>query len=193
LSVKPVARAVSLPAAQKPAPLFPLDHLLACHFALLALAAVCVSAPLASEVAAVCVLGFALAKTLAYGLLLERIGFRVSEREITFPAFLRALVGLSFTAMFSFALDFFVLYRMDAASLAGMNARWGTAETFFNCWYFSALNFSFFGVADIVPITTSAKALLTVEALTSFFTMGFILADFVALREALRRTAPTRT
>lgn len=60
----------------------------------------------------------AIAKSFLYGVALQRIVLRVSDERASFHAFLVELVWLSFTAMFSFAIDFFVLYEADPASRA---------------------------------------------------------------------------
>ena len=59
----------------------------------------------------------------------------------------------------------------------------------FNCWYFSVLNFSFFGVADIYPQTIGSRFLLSLESLASFLTLILILSDFGALRESVRKAS----
>jgi hypothetical protein len=133
----------------------------------------------------VCVL--ALLKAIAYGIYLRRLVVNVIVSVDRFHDFLGRMVGLMFVTMASFAADFFILYRADPSSITALEKTAPAIEQLFTCWYFSVLNFSFFGVADIIPVTIGSRFLLAVESLTSFLTLVFILSDFGALRDSVRR------
>jgi hypothetical protein len=48
------------------------------------------------------------------------------------------------------------------------------------------LNFSFFGFGDVTPLTVPAKLVTMMEVLLAFFTVIFLLSDFVSLKDSLR-------
>jgi len=136
-------------------------------------------------VAIICVVS--LLKSIGYGVYLRRMVVDVIVSAERFHSFLAKLVGLMFVAIASYGADFFTVYAYDPASLSALSPSAPVLETLFNCWYFSVLNFSFFGVADIIPSTIGSRFLLALEALASFLTLVFILSDFGALRESVRR------
>jgi hypothetical protein len=49
------------------------------------------------------------------------------------------------------------------------------------------LNFSFFGFGDIMPQTIPAKIVTLLEVVLAFFTVIFLLSDFISLKDSLRR------
>mgnify|MGYP002778382240 CR=1 FL=1 len=53
-------------------------------------------------------------------------------------------------------------------------------------FYFSVLNFSFFGYGDITPQTIPAKLATLTEIVLAFLTVIFILSDFISLKDSLR-------
>jgi hypothetical protein len=89
--------------------------------------------------------------------------------------------------MLSFALDFWVLQTADPTSLAGINPDFTQAELIFECVYYSVLDFSFFGYGDITPQTIPAKLVTMMEVVLAFFTLIFLLSDFISLKESLRQ------
>ena len=88
---------------------------------------------------------------------------------------------------FSFAVDFFCLKLIDNESFAGMAPELGGAELLFECFYFSVLNFSFFGYGDITPAHIPAKLVMLMEVITAFSTVIFLLSDFVSMKESMRK------
>jgi hypothetical protein len=58
---------------------------------------------------------------------------------------------------------------------------------FFDCCFYSVLNFSFFGFGDIMPQTVPAKLVTLMEVVLAFFTVIFLLSDFISLKDSLRR------
>ena len=59
----------------------------------------------------------------------------------------------------SFAIDFYCLVRIDRGSLSGVDPSLQGAELMFECFYFSVLNFSFFGYGDITPAHVPGKVM----------------------------------
>ena len=86
----------------------------------------------------------------------------------------------------SFALDFWCLETANPQSFSSMNPEWGTGELVFEFFFYSVLNFSFFGFGDVTPLTVSAKLVTMMEVLLAFFTVIFLLSDFVSLKDSLR-------
>jgi Ion channel len=86
----------------------------------------------------------------------------------------------------SFALDFWCLETAEPASFSSIEAAWGRAELIFEFFFFSVLNFSFFGFGDVTPLTVPAKLVTMMEVLLAFFTVIFLLSDFVSLKDSLR-------
>ena len=87
----------------------------------------------------------------------------------------------------SFAIDFYCLYQIDPTSLNGIDPSLRGAELAFECFYFSVLNFSFFGYGDITPHHVSSKFVMLLEVVTAFSTVIFLLSDFISMKEAIRR------
>lgn len=86
----------------------------------------------------------------------------------------------------SFALDFWLLETADAESFSSINAAWSRSELIFEFFFYSVLNFSFFGFGDVTPLTVPAKLVTMMEVLLAFFTVIFLLSDFVSLKDSLR-------
>lgn len=86
----------------------------------------------------------------------------------------------------SFAMDFWCLETAEPASFSSIDAAWGRAELIFEFFFFSVLNFSFFGFGDVTPLTVPAKLVTMMEVLLAFFTVIFLLSDFVSLKDSLR-------
>ncbi|MFM7736788.1 MAG: ion channel, partial [Alphaproteobacteria bacterium] len=87
----------------------------------------------------------------------------------------------------SFAIDFFCLQRIDPSSLSGIDSSLQGFSLLFECFYFSVLNFSFFGYGDITPAHVPGKIVMLLEVVTAFSTVIFLLSDFVSIREEMRR------
>lgn len=86
----------------------------------------------------------------------------------------------------SFAMDFWCLETAEPASFSAIDAAWSQAEQIFEFFFFSVLNFSFFGFGDVTPQTVPAKLVTMMEVLLAFFTVIFLLSDFVSLKDSLR-------
>lgn len=86
----------------------------------------------------------------------------------------------------SFALDFWCLETAEPTSFSSIDPAWGQAELIFEFFFFSVLNFSFFGFGDVTPLTVVAKLVTMMEIVLAFFTVIFLLSDFVSLKDSLR-------
>lgn len=86
----------------------------------------------------------------------------------------------------SFAMDFWCLETAEPASFSSIEAAWSRGELIFEFFFFSVLNFSFFGFGDVTPLTVPAKLVTMMEVLLAFFTVIFLLSDFVSLKDSLR-------
>ena len=87
----------------------------------------------------------------------------------------------------SFAVDFFCLYEVDKNSFVGVMSEFNQFETAFEFFYFSILNFTFFGYGDLMPANTPAKILVLMEVIIAFLTIIFILSDFISMKDSLKK------
>ena len=87
----------------------------------------------------------------------------------------------------AFALDYWCLETAEPASFSAIDATWSQGEQLFELFFFSVLNFSFFGFGDVTPQTIPAKLVTMMEVLLAFFTVIFLLSDFISLKDSLRK------
>ncbi|MBN8418513.1 MAG: two pore domain potassium channel family protein [Verrucomicrobia bacterium] len=90
----------------------------------------------------------------------------------------------------AFALDYWCLETAEPASFSEIDPAWNQGEQVFEFFFFSVLNFSFFGFGDVTPQTIPAKLVTMMEVLLGFFTVIFLLSDFVSLKDSLRIRKP---
>ncbi len=132
------------------------------------------------------VVALALAKT-AYFLVenLQHILLATSH-EIPYHRFL-ALMGVNMAQItLSFALDFWLLESAEQGSFSAFADGLSPGRIFFDCFFYSVLNFSFFGFGEILPQTIPAKLVTLLEVILAFFTVIFLLSDFISLKDSLR-------
>jgi hypothetical protein len=133
------------------------------------------------------VVGLALAKT-GYFLVenLQHI-LLATAHEIAYHRFL-GLMGVNMMQItLSFALDCWLLESAVPRSFSGFDpATMTPAGVFFDCFFYSVLNFSFFGFGEILPQTIPAKIVTLLEVILAFFTVIFLLSDFISLKDSLR-------
>lgn len=108
-----------------------------------------------------------------------------SVREIAYHSFMAFMMLNIAMIIFSFAVDFSCLNQVNPKSFVGIEPSLNFWETQFEFWYFSVLNFSFFGYGQIMPLTISAKIIIIFEVIISFLTIVFILSDFISLKESI--------
>jgi hypothetical protein len=127
------------------------------------------------------------AKTLFFGI--ENIGQlrRAAEQNTPYHQFLLLMLMNVWQVIASFALDFHLLELMADESFAVINPQLDGAALMFEFFYYSALNFMFFGYGDITPQTIPAKVLTLTEISLAFVTVIFLLSDFISLKESIRR------
>jgi hypothetical protein len=110
-----------------------------------------------------------------------------TAHEIPYHRFL-GLMGVNMAQItFSFALDFFLLEAAEQGSLGGFAAGLGEPQILFDCLFYSVLNFTFFGFGDVTPQSIPAKLVTLMEVTLAFFTVIFLLSDFISLKDSLRR------
>jgi hypothetical protein len=125
-------------------------------------------------------------KTALFGAENMRQLFAAARQNLAHHRFL-LLMGVNMSQMIlSFAFDFQLLHQLDPASFTGVPVGAGLAETLFDYFYLSTLNFSFFGYSDILPQTVPARIVNLTEVLLAFFTVIFMLSDFISLKDSLR-------
>ena len=110
-----------------------------------------------------------------------------TSHEIPYHRFL-GLMGVNMSQItLSFALDFWLLEMAEQGSFTGFDpAAMTPSRVFFDCLFYSVLNFSFFGFGEILPRTIPAKVVTLLEVVLAFFTVIFLLSDFISLKNSLR-------
>lgn len=109
-----------------------------------------------------------------------------TSHNIPYHRFL-GLMGVNMAQItLSFALDYWCLESADKGSFSAFQESWSQAEILFECFFFSVLNFSFFGFGDVTPQTIPAKIVTMMEVILAFFTVIFLLSDFISLKDSLR-------
>lgn len=109
-----------------------------------------------------------------------------TSHEIPYHRFL-VLMGVNMAQItLAFALDFWLLELAETGSFTGFEPGAAAAGVFFDCLFYSVLNFSFFGFGEILPRTIPAKIVTLLEVVLAFFTVIFLLSDFISLKDSLR-------
>ncbi len=137
---------------------------------------------------AACLLVAAIAVAKAAYFLLENLQhiLLATAHEIPYHRFL-GLMGVNMAQItLSFALDFWLLEVAEPGSFSGFPPGVSPGAAFFDCCFYSVLNFSFFGFGDILPQTPPAKIVTLLEVVLAFFTVIFLLSDFISLKDSLR-------
>ncbi len=133
------------------------------------------------------VITVALGKTLFFGVENIRQLRQAAAENIAYHRFLLLMVVNIWQVIVAFGLDFHALARLTPDSFAGVNPALTGSALVFEYFYFSALNFMFFGFGDITPQTVVAKTLTLTEITLAFVTVIFLLSDFISLKESIRR------
>ncbi len=107
--------------------------------------------------------------------------------DLAYHRFLMLMAYNMAEVTFSFAVDFYCLKLIDPESFAGIDPTLSGPTLMFECFYFSVLNFSFFGYGDITPAHIPAKLVMLMEVITAFSTVIFLLSDFVSMKESMRK------
>jgi hypothetical protein len=133
------------------------------------------------------VMAVAFAKTAFFGVENIRQLKRASDENWAYHRFILLLLVNMLQIVASFGLDYHLLHHLHPPSFAVLAESLAGAELVFEFFYFSALNFMFFGYGDITPQTVPAKLLTLTEIALAFVTVIFLLSDFIALKESLRK------
>jgi hypothetical protein len=131
------------------------------------------------------VLAAAWMKTAFFGVENIRQLWRASAENMPYYKFLLLMLVNMMQIVISFALDFHLIHRLGADSFAGVGPQLAGPTLVFEFFYYSALNFMFFGYGDITPQTVPAKLLTLTEISLAFVTVIFLLSDFISLKESL--------
>lgn len=110
-----------------------------------------------------------------------------TKQDLPYHRFLLLMAYNMTEVTMSFAVDFYCLHRLDPQSFSGIDPSLNGLELLFECFYFSVLNFSFFGYGDITPSHIPAKMIMLMEVITAFSTVIFLLSDFVSMKESMRK------
>lgn len=112
---------------------------------------------------------------------------RATLQNMPYHTFLK-IVGINMVQIVvSFAMDYYTLLKVDMLCFNGINPDFNELELLFECFYFSCLNFSYFGYGDITPANIPAKLVSLTEILLGFMTVIFILSDFITLKESMAK------
>ena len=142
--------------------------------------------PSARQPLAVAVALWSAIKTAYYFAETLRHLLEATAKDLAYHRFLMIVAYNMAQITLSFAIDFYCLFWIDPDSLSIDNDMRGL-ELMFECFYFSVLNFSFFGYGDITPHHVSSKFVMLLEVVTAFSTVIFLLSDFISMKEAIRR------
>lgn len=108
-----------------------------------------------------------------------------SRYNIVYYQFL-LFMGVNILLMIiSFAVDFLSLNEICKDSFTGINPGLSLFHRGFEFLYYSILNMTNFGFGSLIPATTTAKILTSMEVLLSFVAIIFVLSDFMSLRESI--------
>lgn len=115
---------------------------------------------------------------------------RATSANIPYHRFLLFMAYNIGQMALSFALDFHVLYSLTPGSMNGISEGMAGGELFFEFFFYSVLNFSFFGFGDVTPATVPLKLVTLQEVVLALLTAIFILGDFISLKESVRGSEP---
>ena len=85
----------------------------------------------------------------------------------------------------SFSVDYWCLYRVEAASFTGISPEQALPLQLFQFAYFSICTFVTVGFGDVVPVTVSAKYMVLLEMCLSFISIILIVSNFSNFKEAV--------
>jgi hypothetical protein len=127
------------------------------------------------------------AKTIFFGVENIRQLRLASEQNTPYHRFMVLMMVNMWQIAASFALDFHLLDVIAPQSFAVVKEDLAGPALVFEFFYFSSLNFMFFGYGDVTPQTVPAKLMTLTEIALAFVTVIFLLSDFISLKESLRK------
>jgi hypothetical protein len=133
------------------------------------------------------VVGLAWSKTAFFGAENLRDLWQASQQNIPYHRFMLLMLMNMAQIITSFAFDFHCLHEINPASFGNVAEIATEPKLVFEFFYYSVLNFTFFGYGDVTPQTIPAKLLTMTEILLAFVTVIFLLSDFISLKESIRQ------
>lgn len=106
-------------------------------------------------------------------------------KGVEYHIYLAYIIISIFIFIFSFGIDFFMIYQIDNQSFSGIENYNSNIAVLFKFFYLSALFFTMLGVMDILPVSTFAELYVLLEALASYISFIFFLSNFSNLRKTL--------
>jgi hypothetical protein len=79
-----------------------------------------------------------------------------------------------------------VLYTLRPGSMNGVPSEMAGAELLFEFFFYSVLNFSFFGFGEVTPATPPLKFVTLLEVVLALLMVIFILGDFISIKDSVR-------
>lgn len=116
--------------------------------------------------------------------------WKASTENMPYHRFMLLMLVNMSQIMLSFGLDYHSLHCLNSKSFSSILPELNSMELVFEFFYFSVLNFTFFGYGDITPQTIPAKLLTMTEVILAFVTVIFLLSDFISLKESI---SPVKT
>lgn len=107
------------------------------------------------------------------------------ETEFFYHEFLSFIIYNILLIIFSYAVDYYCLFRIDATAFQGIMEHQSILKEFVTFVYFSITTFTSVGLGDIFPHSSSARIFVSSEALLAFFFNILIIANVMHLRESL--------
>ncbi len=111
----------------------------------------------------------------------------VTRKNMPYHLFLMIIGVNMIQIVLSFALDFYLLLKVNPTCFNGIEPNFSEPELLFECFYLSALNFSYFGYGDVTPANIPAKLVTLTGILLGFMTVIFLLSDFITLKESIEK------
>ncbi|MCU0428851.1 MAG: hypothetical protein MUF42_02655 [Cytophagaceae bacterium] len=109
----------------------------------------------------------------------------ISHQSVPYHTFLGFIAINIFLVVFTFSIDYFWIFQLNPGSFSGLETAYTPLQQYFKLFYLSLLLFTNMGVANVVPVSIPAEALVMLEAIVSFVTLIFMLSDYLTLRESL--------
>ena len=109
-----------------------------------------------------------------------------AHREFDFNEFMAFVVVSILLVIFSFAIDYYCLFRIDVHSFAGVIAKQNIVTEFISFIYYSISVFTTAGFGDIKPNSTSAQIFVSTELMIAFFFTILVIANIGHLRNSYK-------
>jgi hypothetical protein len=108
-----------------------------------------------------------------------------SEKNHSYNKFLLVIITNIFLVIVSFTVDHTCLISLDDKAYKGLIVTNTLYDVMADFFYFSVLTFTTTGFGDIIPITKTAKALVTMEVMVAFITTIIVISNFVHIKDSI--------